>query len=89
VQSCRYVNATVSPGDGCLLMFTDGLVERHDESLEDRLELLHASLRASPSIQPEDLADHIVQAMTDDQRSTDDIVLLTACRAGSAGDCLS
>jgi PAS domain S-box-containing protein len=89
VQSCRYVNAHAQLGEGCLLMFTDGLVERRDESLEERLELLHASLRTSPSVRPEALADHIVQAMTDDLRSTDDIVLLTACRAEGTGDCLS
>jgi serine phosphatase RsbU (regulator of sigma subunit) len=89
VVPCRYKNTHAKLGVGCLLMFTDGLVERHDESLEDRLELLHASMRASPSVQPDALADHIVHAMTDDLRSMDDIVLLTACRrVGRDGDCL-
>jgi serine/threonine-protein kinase RsbW len=85
VLPCRFQNTHAHLGVGCLLMFTDGLVERHDESLEDRLELLHASMRSSPSIQPDALADHIVHAMTDDLRSTDDVVLLTACRQ----DCLN
>lgn len=80
VLPCRYENTHAHIGVGCLVMFTDGLVERHDESLDERLELLHTSMRTSPSVQPDALADHIVRAMTDDLQSIDDIVLLTACR---------
>jgi hypothetical protein len=75
-------------GDGCLLMFTDGLVERREQSLEERLAALDASLRASPSTDPDALADFVIEAMTADGRCGDDVVLLTACRADADSDCL-
>jgi hypothetical protein len=68
-------------------MFTDGLVERHDEPLEDRLAALDTSLCASPSLRPDALADFVIEAMTADGRSADDVVLLTAGRVDGDSDC--
>ena len=61
-------------------MFTDGLVERRGTPLDERLALLETSLRSSPSIVPGPVADFVIDAMTADDRSSDDIVVLTACR---------
>jgi hypothetical protein len=85
VQHCHYKDHEFRLGDGCLLMFTDGLVERRGASLDDRLTLLETSLRASPSMVPGPVADYVIEAMTADERSADDIVVLTACRQGDGG----
>ena len=61
-------------------MFTDGLVERRGSHLDERLALLESSLRSSPSIEPGRVADFVIDAMTADARSSDDIVVLTARR---------
>jgi hypothetical protein len=65
---------------GCLVMFTDGLVERRGSHLDERLALLESSLRASPSSDPDLVADFVIDAMTSDARSSDDIVVLSARR---------
>ncbi|MGA2931007.1 MAG: SpoIIE family protein phosphatase [Acidimicrobiales bacterium] len=70
------------------MMFTDGLVERRRTPLDERLALLETSLRASPNNEPGPVADLIIDAMTAGDRSSDDIVVLTACRRdGDAAPC--
>ena len=65
----------------CLVMFTDGLVERRGVFLDDRLALLEASLRAAPTMEPATRdSDFVIDAMTADERSSDDIVVLAARR---------
>ena len=49
VQRCQYKDHEYQLDQGCLVMFTDGLVERRGVFLDDRLALLEASLRAAPS----------------------------------------
>jgi serine/threonine-protein kinase RsbW len=80
VQHCHYKDHEFQLADECLVMFTDGLVERRRTHLDERLNLLEASLRASPSEEPGLVADFVIDAMTADERSTDDIVVLTARR---------
>ena len=63
-------------------MFTDGLVERRGSRLDDRFTLLESSLRAAPSTEPDRVADFVIDAMTSDARSSDDIVVLAARRQG-------
>jgi serine/threonine-protein kinase RsbW len=50
-------------------------------SLDDRLALLEASLRAAPPGDPDTVSDFVIGAMAADQRSSDDIVVLPAQRA--------
>ena len=80
VQHCDYKDHEFQLDEGCLVMFTDGLVERRGSHLDDRLALLEASLRAAPSSEPGRVADFVIDAMTADVRRSDDIVVLTARR---------
>jgi PAS domain S-box-containing protein len=80
VQHCYYKDHEFQLDRGCLVMFTDGLVERRGSHLDERLALLESSLRASPSNEPDLVADFVIDAMTSDARSSDDIVVLSARR---------
>jgi PAS domain S-box-containing protein len=80
VQHCHYKDHEFHLDRGCLVMFTDGLVERRGSHLDERLALLESSLRASPSSDPDLVADYVIDAMTSDVRSSDDIVVLSARR---------
>ena len=80
VQRCDYKDHEFRLDEGCLVMFTDGLVERRGTPLDERLALLETSLRAAPSIEPGPVADFVIDAMMADDKSSDDIVVLTACR---------
>ena len=80
VQPCHYKDYEFRLGEGCLVMFTDGLVERRGAYLDDRLAQLEASLRSAPRTDPVTVADFVIEAMTADARRTDDIVVLAARR---------
>ncbi|MBV8461806.1 MAG: serine/threonine-protein phosphatase, partial [Acidimicrobiales bacterium] len=85
VQRSRYKDHLFDLDDGCLVMFTDGLVERRGSFLDERFGKLAASLRAAPSNEPDVVADFVIEAMTSDERSSDDIVVLAARRGAGAG----
>jgi serine/threonine-protein kinase RsbW len=82
VQHCDYKDHEFHLDRQCLVMFTDGLVERRGSRLNERFALLESSLRASPSNEPNQVADFVIDAMTSGARSSDDIVVLTARRQG-------
>ena len=85
VQRCHYKDHEYRLADGCLVMFTDGLVERRGTYLDDRLAQLEASLRSAPRTDPATVADFVIESMTADARRSDDIVVLTARRQEIAG----
>ena len=58
-----------------LLLFTDGLVERREESIEVGLERLGQALRESPS-GVEELCDRVLEHMLRDHPSQDDVAVL-------------
>ncbi len=62
---------TLAPGAGFVL-YTDGLVERRDESLDVGLERLLNAIRARPEVRPQDLVD----ALVEDGASEDDVCVL-------------
>ena len=80
VQHCDYKDQEFQLEQSCLVMFTDGLVERRGSRLDERFTLLESSLGASPSNEPDQVADFVIDAMTSGARISDDIVVLTARR---------
>jgi PAS domain S-box-containing protein len=80
VQHCHYKDHEFHLDQACLVMYTDGLVERRGSHLDERLAQLESSLRTSPSSEPGRVADFVIDAMTAGERSSDDIVVLTARR---------
>ncbi len=80
VQLCSYKQHGFRLDEGCLVMFTDGLVERRGVHIDERLAQLESALRASPSTEPGQVADFVIDAMTANDHRSDDIVVLTACR---------
>lgn len=67
----------LGPGDAVLL-YTDGLVERRKESLDTGLANLVAIVGEAPSLEPEHLVEHVVQARQASGPIGDDIAVLTA-----------
>ena len=65
----------LEPGD-VLILYSDGLVERRGELIDDGMERLRATAVAGPSSPPL-LADHILRALLPDSGGDDDIALLT------------
>ncbi len=80
IQLCTYKDRDFRLDKGCLVMFTDGLVERRGVPIDERLAQLESSLRASSTTAPGQVADFVIEAMTSNHRRSDDIVVLTACR---------
>jgi PAS domain S-box-containing protein len=67
---------SLEPGAGFLL-YTDGLVERRDESIDAGLERLLAAVRASPGASPAQLVETLPPALLEREASDDDVCLLS------------
>jgi PAS domain S-box-containing protein len=85
VQRCHYKDQEYRLDGGCLVMFTDGLVECRGTYLDDRLDQLEVSLRSAPRTDPASVADFVIESMTGDARRRDDIVVLAARRQDGGG----
>lgn len=53
----------VVPGGSTLLLYTDGLVERRGELLDEGIERLRAAVAAQPGLGPDALCDHVLAAL--------------------------
>ncbi len=71
VEGC----ATISAGTSVLL-YTDGLVERRGEVVDDGLARLAAAAEQHRNADPDTLADRVVAAMLGDSGPTDDVALV-------------
>jgi anti-sigma regulatory factor (Ser/Thr protein kinase) len=69
------VTLNLEPG-GNILMFTDGLVERPGEHIDDGLSQLADVVRNGPS-SPEELCDHVLREMVPEDGAPDDVALLS------------
>jgi serine phosphatase RsbU (regulator of sigma subunit) len=69
----RTATDVVWPPGGVLLFYTDGLIERRDVDLDDRLEQLTTAV---PLADPENVCSSVMHEMIGHQPSTDDIALL-------------
>ena len=63
-----------------LLMYTDGLVERRDQLLDDGMERLRSVAAGLHALSPENLSDALLERLVD--RSEDDVALLVMRIAG-------
>jgi serine phosphatase RsbU (regulator of sigma subunit) len=75
----RQDHVAVLPTGGVLLMFTDGLVEHRELSLDDGLDALAAALRGRQDAPLDDLCDAAIEALVPNETSDD--VALIAVRA--------
>jgi serine/threonine-protein kinase RsbW len=66
-------------GDDCLVMFTDGLIERRGAGFDDGLALLRQVVASAPSYQPQQLVDHILGQHLDGPVA-DDVAVLAVKR---------
>ena len=74
----QYRQAVVElPAGGVLVLYSDGLVERRGQSIDDGFERLVAAVREAPK-DPERLLEHILDRVVGDAPRTDDIALLAA-----------
>ena len=71
-----YPEGTVDLASGDLVvMYTDGLVERRGESIDDGLDRLLRAVKKGSNLPPEQLCDLVLAEMAGDE-SEDDIALL-------------
>lgn len=84
VRSVELNRDALAPGD-TLLMYTDGLVERRDEPIDESLRRLVGQVVSSPSKEPALLVDHVVRSRQDSGPTSDDIAVLAARYARGAG----
>jgi anti-sigma regulatory factor (Ser/Thr protein kinase) len=80
----REAKAIVPPG-GALLLYTDGLVERRDIPLEDRLGQLAAAARATGG-ELDGLCDQVLAGVLGPRQPVDDVALLAVRPRPVAGD---
>lgn len=67
----------VLPGGATVLLFTDGLVERRDTSLDESLRRLCAELSRAPH-RLDEICDQLVTTMLGTQPAADDVAVLSA-----------
>ena len=71
------VMAPMGPGDA-ILLYTDGLIERPGEHLDQGLRELAARVREAPG-DPQGLLDHLLATLVPAHGAADDVALLTLC----------
>jgi PAS domain S-box-containing protein len=69
------VTAPLGPGEA-LVLYTDGLVERPGEHIDDGLAQLAAAVREAPE-DPQGLLDHLLATLVPSAGAADDVALLT------------
>jgi len=77
IAEARYVEAGCElPAGATLLLYTDGLVERRGVSIQDGLDRLSHAAATGPREDLEDLCDHLLTALLDDNPVADDVALV-------------
>jgi hypothetical protein len=67
-----------------LLLYTDGLVEKRTESIQDGLDRLLAEVSALAGCDLERLCDQVLSALPDHDEVADDIALIALVRTARA-----
>jgi serine phosphatase RsbU (regulator of sigma subunit)/anti-sigma regulatory factor (Ser/Thr protein kinase) len=87
--SARYAAQEVNfPAGSSMLLYTDGLIERRGESIDDGLDRLATALAETPYAGPGTLADTVFQRVLQEMELEDDVALL-AIEALPLGDHLA
>jgi len=77
-MQARYRQETIElPAGSIVLLYTDGLVERRGQSIDDGLELLRTEVASAPK-DPDRLLEHILTYVVGSGERGDDIALLAA-----------
>jgi putative methionine-R-sulfoxide reductase with GAF domain len=76
-DAARFSTTVGLPADGLLLLYTDGLVERRGECIDDGLERLRSAVAASA---PEIACRHVMHQLVGNTLAMDDIALLAVQR---------
>ena len=63
----------------CLVLYTDGVVERRDESLDEGFERLRRVAADLADLPPASLVDVLVQTLVPEDEQSDDIAVLAVC----------
>ncbi len=72
--SFEEVSVQLEPG-GTVILYTDGLVERPGEHIDDGLARLAAVVRGAPAV-PEELCDHLLRELVPEEGAPDDVAIL-------------
>ncbi len=72
----RTERVTLAPG-ATLVLYTDGLVERRHEGIDEGLDRLAQACGTGPA-SPEGLCDHVLAALLDDGAAKDDVAIVVA-----------
>ncbi len=81
-QASRYTFPTGSR----LLLYTDGLIERRGESIDDGFQRLIVAVRAAARRTDSSFADRVYRALVDEAPLEDDVALLAVAAKAVAGD---
>lgn len=82
----RSRTAVLEPG-GALVLYTDGLIERRDESLSEGMARLAEVIAAQPvDGTAEDLVTAVVEACLDDREREDDVCVIVVLRRSTSDD---
>lgn len=86
--SARYVeHPVVVPADSTVLLYTDGLMERRDSTLEAGFDRLTRAMAAAPT-GPGEACTHVLDALLGEEQPGDDIALLAMRRTNVTAECL-
>ncbi|MBA2625652.1 MAG: SpoIIE family protein phosphatase [Acidimicrobiia bacterium] len=82
--NARYHEHAVELGPGStVLLYTDGLIERRDSSLDDGFDRLSEAMAAAPS-DPSEGCDFVLRSLLGDDEPGDDVALLALRRSDAA-----
>ncbi len=75
------------PAGSLLVLYSDGLIERHGESLEVGLDRLAAAATGCDRLSAQAVCSELLERMAGEAEYTDDVVVMALRPVGTTGDC--